>query len=90
MLGKLILFISSFVIPVSECTLRNKSNKKKDCAYKRCYTIKKEMIQRNILTERKQTHRLREPTYGSWSERQEEGIVRKFGMDMHTLHILNG
>ena len=69
MLPKLILFVSSFGTPVSECTLRSKSKKKKDCITSLICTIKKEMIQRNILTKQKRTHRLREPTYGSWSER---------------------
>ena len=87
MLAKLILFVSSFGIPVSECTLRSKSKKKKYFITSLICTIKKEMIQRNVFTKEKQTHRLREPTYGSWSERWGEGIVRKFGMDMHTLHI---
>ena len=87
MLAKLILSLSISGTPVSECTLRSKSKKNKDCITSLICTIKKEMIQRNILTKQKWTHRLREPTYGSWSERCREGIVRKFGMDMHMLHI---
>ena len=44
--------------------------------------IKKEMIQMNALTKQKQTHRLREQTYGC------QGIFREFGMDMYTLLCL--
>ena len=44
--------------------------------------IKKEMIQMNALTKQKQTHRLREQTYGC------QGIFREFGMDMYTLLYL--
>jgi len=38
----------------------------------------------NGLTEQKETHRLREWTYGCWGE----GTVREFGMDMYTLLYL--
>ena len=42
------------------------------------------MIQMNLLTKQKKTHRLRKRTYGFWGE----GIVREFGMVMYTLHYL--
>ena len=42
----------------------------------------------NLLTKQKQAHRLREGTYGYRGEEEGEGIVREFGMDMHTrLHL---
>ena len=43
------------------------------------------MIQMNLVTKQKQTHRLREQTYGYWGEEWGEGIVREFGIDMYTL-----
>ena len=45
------------------------------------------MIQINVFKIQKQTHRLREWTYG-WGRRLGEGIVREFGMDMYTLLYL--
>ena len=39
------------------------------------------MIQRDLLTKQKETHRLRKQTYGCW----EEGIVRDFGKVTYTL-----
>ena len=39
------------------------------------------MIQRDLLTKQKETHRLRKQTYGCW----EEGIVRDFGKVKYTL-----
>ena len=39
------------------------------------------MIQMNLFTEQKETHRLRKGAYGC----QGEGIVREQGMDMYTL-----
>ena len=43
------------------------------------------MIQMNLVTEQKQTHRLRERTYGcrQGQERREE-VVGEFGMDTYT------
>ena len=38
----------------------------------------------NLFTNQKQAHRLREQAYGHQGEGQEEGIVRKFGMDVYT------
>ena len=35
----------------------------------------------------KETHRLREQTYG-WGEGKDGGIVKEFGMDMYTLLVL--
>ena len=43
------------------------------------------MKQMNLFTNQKQAHRLREQAYGHQGEGQEEGIVRKFVMDMYTL-----
>jgi len=48
------------------------------------------MIQMNIFTKQKQTHRLRGPAYSNQGGRLGEGIVREFGMDMYTLLYLNG
>ena len=40
------------------------------------------MIQMNLFTKQKQTHRLKEGNYASWQRggRMEEGIVREFGI----------
>ena len=38
----------------------------------------------NLFMKQKQTHRLREQTYGYWGEE----IVREFGIDMYTLLYL--
>ena len=43
------------------------------------------MIQTNLLTKQKQTHRLREQAYGCWGKGRRAGIVREFGIDMYTL-----
>ena len=43
------------------------------------------MIQMNLFTKQKQTHRLREPTYGYGGGGGGEGIVREIGIDMYTL-----
>ena len=40
------------------------------------------------LTKQKETHRLREQTYGCWGEEWGEEIVREFGMDLYTLLYL--
>ena len=43
----------------------------------------------NLFTKQKQTHRLRERTYGYWGgEEWGEGIIREFGIDMYTLPYL--
>ena len=42
------------------------------------------MIQMNLLTKQKETHRLIKRTYGRWGE----GIVREFGKDRYTLLYL--
>ena len=42
----------------------------------------------NLFTKQKQTHRLRERTYGYWGEGWGGGMVREFGTDMHTLLYL--
>ena len=46
----------------------------------------KKIIQMNLFA--KQTHRLREQTYGYWGEGCGGGIVREFGIDMYTLLYL--
>ena len=47
------------------------------------------MIQMNLFTKQKQTHRLRELTYGHQGGRVGRGgIVREFGIDMYTLLYL--
>ena len=46
--------------------------------------IKKEMIQMNLLTKQKETHRLRKRTHGC----QGEGIVKDFGKVMYKLLYL--
>ena len=40
------------------------------------------------ITKQKQTHKLREGTYGYWGEELWEGIVREFGIDKYTLLYL--
>ena len=47
--------------------------------------ILKVMIQVNLFAKQKQTHTLREGTYGYWGEGWGKGIVREFGIDMYTL-----
>ena len=42
----------------------------------------------NLFTKQKQTHRLRERTYGYQGDGCGEGIVREFGTDMYTLLYL--
>ena len=49
---------------------------------------KKEMIQMNLFTKEKQTHRPREGTYAYQGEGWKEGIVREFGIDKYTLLYL--
>ena len=46
------------------------------------------MIQMNLFTKEKQTHRPREGTYAYQGEGQRQGIVREFGMDKYTLLYL--
>ena len=48
----------------------------------------KAMIQMNLLTKQKQTHKLQEWPYACWGRKKEGGIVREFGMDRHTLLYL--
>ena len=43
------------------------------------------MIQMNLFTKQKETHRLREQTWGCQGEGEGKGIVREFGMDRYTL-----
>ena len=40
------------------------------------------------LTKQKETHKLRERTYGCWGKGWGEGIVREFGMGIYTLLYL--
>ena len=42
----------------------------------------------NLFAKQKQTFRFRKQTYGCQEEGWEEGIVREFGMDTHTLLYL--
>ena len=46
------------------------------------------MIQINLFTKQKQTHRLREQTYSYQGGRVGGGIVREFGTDVYTLLYL--
>ena len=46
------------------------------------------MIQMNLFTKQKHTHRLREGTYSYWWERRKERLVREFGMDLYILVYL--
>ena len=46
------------------------------------------MIHMNLHTKQKQTHGLRERTYGYCGEGCGGGIVREFGLDMYTLLYL--
>ena len=43
------------------------------------------MIQMNLLTKQKETHKLRQQTYGCQGEGWGKEIVRAFGMNTHTL-----
>ena len=45
------------------------------------------MVQMNLFAKQKQTHRLREGTYG-YGGKLGGGIVREFGSDMYTLLYL--
>ena len=38
----------------------------------------------NLFTKQKQTHKLREQTFGYWDERREGGTDWEFGTDMDT------
>ena len=71
-----------------EChTEWSKSDKKKRWNYHMTSLIcgiKKEMIQMNLLTKQKETHRLRKRTHGC----QGEGIVKDFGKVMYKLLYL--
>ena len=46
--------------------------------------------QMNLFTEQKETHWLREQTYGCRRNNGGEGTAREFGTDMYTLLYLNG
>ena len=46
------------------------------------------MIQINLFTKQKKTHRLREQTYGCWGKGWGEGRVREFGNNMYILLYL--
>ena len=48
----------------------------------------KKMIQMNLFTKQKQTHRLREGTYGYWGKGLQGGIDWDFRIDMYTLLCL--
>ena len=46
------------------------------------------MIQKNLFTKQKETHRLREQTCSCQGEGEGKGIVRELGMDRYTLLYL--
>ena len=46
------------------------------------------MIQMNLFTKQKQTHRLREWTYGYQGDRWERGVDWEFGVDMYKMLYL--
>ena len=48
----------------------------------------KKMIQMNLFTKQKQTHRVREQTYSYQEGRVRGGIDWEFGIDMYTLLYL--
>ena len=50
--------------------------------------LQKQLIQMNLYTNQKQTHRLREEISGCRVEGWGEEIIREFGMDMDTLLYL--
>ena len=50
--------------------------------------IEKEIMQMNLLTKQKESHRLRKQTYGFQGEEWGERIIRVFGMDMDTVLYL--
>ena len=62
----------------------SQTEKVKYCMLSLVCGLYKEMMQMNLLTKQKKTHRLRKRTCGFWGE----GIVREFGMVMYTLLYL--
>ena len=52
------------------------------------WNLKKKMIQMNLFTKQKQTHRLRERIYGYLGEREGGGLDWEFGIGMYTLLYL--
>ena len=54
-----------------------------DIAY--MWNLNKNIIQMNLLTKSKLTHKLRERTYDYSGEGWRGGIVRESGIDMYTL-----
>ena len=68
---------------VSQTELRQISY---DTAY--MWNLKKKMIQMNLFTKQKQTHRLRELTYGYHGGGWGGGIDWEIGIDMYTLLYL--
>ena len=71
-----------------EChTERSKSEKEKYHVTSLICGIQKEVIQMNLLTKQKQTHRLRRSLWLP-AGRMGQGIVRELGMDMYKqLHL---
>ena len=62
-------------------TERSKSDRETQISYDTTYMRNlKKRIQINLFTKQKQTHRLREGTYGYRGEGWEEGVVRELGM----------
>ena len=52
------------------------------------YCITSLICEINLLAKQKETHRLREQTWGCQGEGEGKGIVREFGMDRYTLLYL--
>ena len=66
----------------------SKSNRERQILHNMAYMRNLIMIQMNLFTKQKQTHRLIEWTYGYQEGRVGGGIVREFETDMHTMLYL--
>ena len=67
----------------------SKSDRERQISYDIAYMWNlKKMIQMNLFTKQKQTHRLREGTYGYWGKGLQGGIDWDFRIDMYTLLCL--
>ena len=67
----------------------SKSDRERQISYDIAYMWNlKKMIKMNLYTKQKQTHRLREWTYGTKGERWRGGLACEFGIDMYTLLYL--
>ena len=65
----------------------SKSGRERQISYDITYEESKKMIQMNLFTQQKQTHRLRERTYG-YRRGRLRGKDWEFGIDMYTLLYL--